>query len=73
MLFLIGDLSQFHRISYTYPTNSEDKSHWPDLISWIIDCMSKLEAVVQPHLEKLKPKLKNIDFDVYIEDAESGV
>lgn len=62
-----------NRISYTYPINSEDKTHWPELISWIIDFMSKLEAVVQPHLERLKPKLKNIDFDVYIEDAESGV
>lgn len=46
------------RIQYAKAVDGYDKANWPDMISWLVEHMSKLELALREPLKKINQQLK---------------
>ena len=46
------------RIHYVKTVDGYDKANWPDMISWMVEHMQKLEKALRKPLEQIKPLMK---------------
>ena len=48
------------RIQFAKPVDGYNKDHWPEMIKWLVEHMTRLDHALQSHLEKIKPELRSL-------------
>ncbi|MCK0106952.1 DUF4268 domain-containing protein [Marinobacter sp. S0848L] len=51
------------RIQYAKAVDGYDKANWPEMISWLVEHMTKLESVLSGPLKSINQQLKQASFD----------
>lgn len=48
------------RIQFAKPVDGYNKDHWPEMIKWLVEHMTRLDHALHSHLEKIKPELRSL-------------
>lgn len=48
------------RIQFAKPVDGYNKDHWPEMIKWLVEHMTRLDNALNTHLEKIKPELRSL-------------
>ncbi len=48
------------RIQFAKPVDGYNKDHWPEMIKWLVEHMTRLDHALHAHLEKIKPELRSL-------------
>lgn len=49
------------RIQYSKAVDGYDKAHWPAMIEWLVEHMTRLDKALSGPLEQVKPRLKQLN------------
>ena len=48
------------RIQFAKPVDGYNKDHWPEMIKWLVEHMTRLDHALHTHLEKIRPELRSL-------------
>ena len=48
------------RIQFAKPVDGYNKDHWPEMIKWLVEHMTRLDKALNTYLEKIKPELRSL-------------
>lgn len=48
------------RIQFAKLVDGYNKDHWPEMIKWLVEHMTRLDHALHSHLEKIKPELRSL-------------